>query len=97
MGTQKQEFVEKGATEGVAGASLREPVAWHDIEWKKAQRNVPRLQARMVKAKKEGKKRKVRALQFILTRSLSARALAVKRVMTNRGATEVGTYRSRVL
>ncbi|MCP4598422.1 group II intron reverse transcriptase/maturase [Neptuniibacter sp.] len=82
---QKQEFVEKGATVAVAGASLREPVAWHDIDWKKAHRNVRRLQARIVKAKKEGKKRKVRALQFILTRSQSARALATKRVTTNRG------------
>jgi RNA-directed DNA polymerase len=85
MGTQKQGFVEKGATEVVAGANLREPVAWHSINWKQAHRNVRRLQARIVKAKKEGKKRKVRALQFILTRSLGARALAVKRVTTNRG------------
>jgi RNA-directed DNA polymerase len=85
MGMQKQEFVEKGATEVVAGASLREPVAWHDINWKQAHRNVRRLQARIVEAKKGGKKRKVRALQFLLTRSLSARALAVKRVTTNRG------------
>ena len=85
METQKQEFVEKGATKVVAGASLREPVAWHSVNWKKAHRNVRRLQARIVKAKKEGKKRKVRALQFILTRSLSARALAMKRVTTNRG------------
>ena len=43
MGTQKQEFVEKGATKVVAGASLREPVVWHDINWKKAHRNVRRL------------------------------------------------------
>ncbi len=85
MGMQKQEFVEKGATVVVAGASLRKPVVWHDIDWKKAHRNVRRLQARIVKAKKEGKKRKVRALQFILTRSQSARALATKRVTSNRG------------
>jgi len=31
MGMQKQEFVQKGAAKVVAGASLREPVAWHDI------------------------------------------------------------------
>jgi hypothetical protein len=46
MGTQKQEFVEKGATKAVAGASLREPVAWHDINWKKAHRNVRGRSAR---------------------------------------------------
>jgi len=55
MGTQKQEFVEQGATRVVAGASLREPVAWHDINWKQAHRNVRRLQARIVKAKKESR------------------------------------------
>jgi hypothetical protein len=51
MGMQKQEFVEKGATKAVAGASLREPVEWHSINWK-AHRNVRRLQARIVKALK---------------------------------------------
>jgi RNA-directed DNA polymerase len=91
MGTQIQEFVEKGAatdatrTVRPAGASLRETVAWHDIKWKKSHRNVRRLQARIVKAMKAGQKRKVRALQFILARSLSGRAIAVKRVTTNRG------------
>jgi RNA-directed DNA polymerase len=46
---------------------------------------VRRLQVRIVKAWKAGMKRKVRALQFILTRSLSGRAVAVKRVTDNRG------------
>jgi RNA-directed DNA polymerase len=90
MGTQIQEFVEQGATEVVAGASLREPVGWHGINWKVAHRNVRRLQARIVKAMKAGQKRKVRALQYILARSLSARALAVKRVTTNRGKNTPG-------
>jgi RNA-directed DNA polymerase len=85
MGMQKQEFVDKGAADVAAGASLRDPVDWHSINWKKAHRNVRRLQARIVKAMKAGQKRKVRALQFVLTRSLSGRALAVKRVTTNRG------------
>jgi RNA-directed DNA polymerase len=85
MAMQVQGFVEKGATNVVAGASLREPVDWHSINWKKSYRNVRRLQARIVKAKKAGKKRKVRALQFILARSLGGRTIAVKRVTTNRG------------
>jgi len=85
MGTQKQEFVDKGAADVAAGASLRDPVDGHSINWKKAHRNVRRLQARIVKALKAGQKRKVRALQFILARSLSGRAIAVKRVTTNRG------------
>ena len=60
-----------GAAGVAAGASLRKPVEWHSINWKKAHRNVRRLQARIVKALKAGQKRKVRALQFILARSLS--------------------------
>jgi hypothetical protein len=86
MGTHIQEFVEQGAAIVAAGASLREPLGWHDINWKQAHRNVRRLQARIVKAMKAGQKRKVRALQHILAHSLSARALAVKRVTTNRPA-----------
>jgi hypothetical protein len=58
MAKQKQEFVEKGAATDrqrsvvAAGASLREPVDWHSINWNKAHRNVRRLQARIVKAMK---------------------------------------------
>ena len=48
MGTQKQEFVDKGAADVAAGASLRESVDW------KAHRNVRRLQTRIVKALKAG-------------------------------------------
>lgn len=72
------------------GASLRPPVEWHSIHWKKAHRNVRRLQTRIVKALREGKKRKVRALQFILTRSFSGRAVAVRRVTENQGKNTPG-------
>jgi RNA-directed DNA polymerase len=68
-----------------AGASLRPPGFWHQINWRRAHRTVRRLQTRIVKAELAGKKRKVRALQRILTRSLSGCAVAVKRVTTNRG------------
>ena len=86
---QKQEFVEKGVA-AATGASLRKPMDWHSINWNQVHRNVRRLQSRIVKALKSGQKRKVRALQFILVRSLSARALAVKRVTTNRGKNTPG-------
>jgi hypothetical protein len=32
------------------GASLREPIEWHQINWSKANRTVRRLQVRIVKA-----------------------------------------------
>lgn len=68
-----------------AGASLRHRWHWHQINWRRAHRNVRRLQIRIVKAEQGGKPRKVRALRYILTRSWSGRAVAVKRVTTNRG------------
>ena len=60
-------------------------VHWHAINWRRVYRTVRRLQARIVKAVQEGKWRKVRALQRLLTHSLSGKALAVRRVIENRG------------
>ena len=74
----------------VTGASLDDPIAWHSINWNKVNRNVRRLQVRIVKALKEGKQRKVRALQRILTRSFGGRALAVRRVTENKGKRTAG-------
>jgi RNA-directed DNA polymerase len=68
-----------------AGASLRQAVDWRSIKWTRANRNVCHLQRRIAQAQQQGKKRKVRALQFILTRSYSARCLAVRRVVENPG------------
>jgi RNA-directed DNA polymerase len=68
-----------------AGASLRPAIDWHSINWRQANRNVRCLQRRIVQAQQQGKKRKVRALQFILTRSFSGRCLAVRRVTENAG------------
>jgi len=68
-----------------AGASLRPPVDWRSINWKQVKGNVRRLQRRIVQAQQQGQKRKIRALQFILTRSYSGRCLAVRRVTENAG------------
>ncbi|MFA6271014.1 MAG: group II intron reverse transcriptase/maturase [Candidatus Paceibacterota bacterium] len=59
--------------------------AWHHIAWVDAHRVVARLQTRIAKAAKAGEWRKVRALQKLLTRSTSAKALAVRRVTENQG------------
>jgi RNA-directed DNA polymerase len=50
-----------------------------------AEKLVARLQARIVKAARAGRWHKVKALQYLLTRSRSARLLAVKRVTENKG------------
>ena len=49
------------------------------------ERQVRRLQARIVKATREGRWGKVKALQRLLTHSFSGKALAVKRVTENQG------------
>lgn len=68
-----------------ADAPSHGAVTWHAIDWRKALRNVRRLQTRIVKAVQAGKWYKVRALQRLLAHSFSGRALAVKRVTENRG------------
>jgi len=78
------------AAESSAGATPSVPRDWHSTDWKKAHVNVRRLQARIVQAMKAGKWGKVKALQHLLTRSFSAKALAVKRVTENQGKNTPG-------
>ncbi|MEZ4637864.1 MAG: group II intron reverse transcriptase/maturase [Caldilineaceae bacterium] len=73
-----------------ADASSRHSFTWHAVNWQKAIETVRRLQVRIVKATQAGKWRKVRALQRLLTRSFSAKLLAVKRVTENQGARTAG-------
>jgi len=68
-----------------AGALIDDAKAWQSIDWKATRRNVRRLQMRIAKAEKEGKRSKVKALQWLLTRSHHAKLLAVKRVTSNKG------------
>jgi RNA-directed DNA polymerase len=58
---------------------------WRSIDWQKARREVRRLQMRIAKAVKEGKHGRVKSLQWTLTHSFYAKALAVKRVTSNKG------------
>lgn len=53
--------------------------------WKTLENNVKKLQMRIVKAQQAGKHNKVRALQCLITHSLSAKILAVKQVTGNSG------------
>lgn len=58
---------------------------WKTIDWKKAEQEVNRLQVRIVKATQEKKWNAVKRLQYLLTHSFYAKALAVRRVTTNKG------------
>ena len=63
---------------------------WRQSDLKRAQARVKRLQERIVQATEEGKWRKVKNLQRLLSRSWSARACAVARVTMSRGSRTAG-------
>src|SRR5882672_7237653 len=71
--------------EGSTGAPFHGVTDWHAIDWQSANQNVRRLQTRIVKATKEKRWGKVKALQRLLTHSFSGKALAVRRVTENQG------------
>ena len=58
---------------------------WDNLSWDKIDKQVTRLQMRIAKAERDGKKGRVKALQRILTSSFYAKCLAVKRVVRNKG------------
>jgi RNA-directed DNA polymerase len=65
----------------VSGAAAE----WFAIDWQSVNRNVRRLQVRIVQAWKAGRWNKVKALQRLLTCSYSGKVLAVRRVTENAG------------
>ncbi|MCP4933646.1 MAG: group II intron reverse transcriptase/maturase, partial [bacterium] len=77
-------------SQSLTGASTPVADGWHDIEWRKVTRNVKRLQTRIVKAIQEKRWGKVKALQRLLTRSFSGKALAVRRGTENQGKRTAG-------
>jgi RNA-directed DNA polymerase len=74
----------------LAGAPSDADRHWHGIDWAKCHLEVKRLQARIVKATKEGRYGKAKALQWLLTHSFSGKALAVRRVTENQGKKTAG-------
>src|SRR5262249_17462068 len=73
-----------------AGAAPSRAPDWNSINWKKVWHTVRRLQARIVKAVREGRWNKAKALVYLLTHSYSGRALAILRVVSNSGARTPG-------
>ena len=59
-------------------------VYWNFINWSKVTQKVKSLQQRIAKAISKGRYGKAKALQWLLTHSFSAKALAVKRVTDNK-------------
>src|ERR1700720_935324 len=80
-------------TVNTVGAASRKPDEGNSVMGLKLTGNVRRLQARIVKATREGRWGKVKALQRLLTHSYSRKVLARWRVTTNRGKNTAGVDR----
>ncbi len=63
---------------------------WEKLNWKEAEASINRLQVRIAKATKEGKWNLVKRLQYLLTHSFYAKALAVRTVTQNKGKRTAG-------
>ena len=79
---------QKTRSDGMVRSST--PANWRSIEWDKAKQEVRRLQMRIAKAILERNFSKATALQWLLTHSFSAKAIAVKRVTSNKGKNTPG-------
>lgn len=73
-----------------ASASTDNKIHWHNINCKKYNKVVKSYQTRIVKAIQESRWNKVKALQRLLTNSFSCKAIAVRRVIENRGKRTAG-------
>jgi len=71
-------------------ADIRPNLQWNDIDWKIAEKYVNRLQTRITKAVKQGKRYLVKRLQYLLTHSFYAKLLAVRTVTRNKGRRTAG-------
>jgi RNA-directed DNA polymerase len=65
-------------------------IQWENLNWSKIEYDVNRLQTRIAKATVTGNRNKAKRLQYLLTRSFSAKALAVKKVTSNKGKNTSG-------
>src|SRR6478735_10064918 len=71
-------------------AVLRSAKYWNSIPWDYCCTIVKKLQLRIAKATQLRKFRKVKTLQWILTHSFSAKVIAVRKVMQNKGSKTPG-------
>ncbi|GGA15182.1 group II intron reverse transcriptase/maturase [Okeania sp. KiyG1] len=72
-------------------ASINPTLKWKDIDWKKVEKYVFKLQKLIYKASSRGELRKMRKYQRLLTKSYYARLLAVRRVtQDNQGKKTAG-------
>ena len=71
-------------------SSAERDTTWKDIDFPKMECEVRKLQIRIAKAQKKKRYNKVRALQHLLVTSYEAKALAVRKVTSNKGKRTAG-------
>jgi len=82
-----------GITSKGDAASSNKPNDWHSIDWKLVMKFVGKAQQRIAQAAMDKDFRKVARLQRNLVRSWQAKALAIRKVTTNRGKRTSGIDR----
>jgi len=63
---------------------------WNNLNWSKIDKQVNRLQTNIVKAINKGSWYKVRKIQYLIVNSFCAKAMAVRKITTNRGKKTAG-------
>ena len=71
-------------------SSAKGNTTWKSIDFSKCERKVKKLRIRIAKAQKEKRYNKVKALQHLLVTSFEAKALAVRKVTSNKGKRTAG-------
>lgn len=74
-----------GGVKTKCASSTKKVSGWNSIDWSRCERKVRKLQVRIAKAQKEKRYNKVQALQHLLVISFEAKALAVRRITSNKG------------
>jgi RNA-directed DNA polymerase len=75
----------------IMSRSAKTVYKWYEINWRKLERNVFKLQKRIYQASKSGDWKRVKRLQKLLLKSKSAKLLAVRRVtQINKGKKTAG-------
>ena len=69
----------------LTGAPPARSDTWNSIDWNQVEKQVKRLQVRIAKAIKEGRRGKATSLQRLLTKSFYGKLIAIKRVTSNKG------------
>ncbi len=77
-------------TASVTGAEPGPYSSWESIPWDKVEAHVSKLQTRIARATKDGRREEARKAQRMLVASFDAKLLAVRTVTTNKGGNTPG-------